>query len=117
VANNAAEAARSVGLDPSAISPAEQENLRQRFARIKNMRDKFWHGHTGYKHGQYATPIVLTIGVPGTEPKQEWGLYLIPKPLRRDTAAKKVHTEDRFINTADNVGLFFNLVVECVGLA
>lgn len=81
------------------------------------MRDNFWHWYTGYKHGQCATPIVLTMSVLGTEPKQEWGLYLIPKPLRRDTAAKKVHTEDRFINTADNVRLFYNLTVECVGLS
>jgi hypothetical protein len=57
------------------------------------------------------------MNVLGTEPKQEWGLYLIPKSLRRGTAARKVHTGNRFINTADNVGLFYNLAVECVGLS
>lgn len=117
VANNVAEAARAIGLDPSSSSSAEQENVRLKFAQIKDMRKKFWHWYTGYKHGQYATPIVLTIRDQEKELKQEWGFYLIPRPLRRDTVAKKVHTEDKFINTVDNVALFYSLAVECVSLA
>jgi hypothetical protein len=72
------EAARAVGLDPETAPPFEIDAVTKQFAEIKDMRDKFWDYYIGYKHGQFATPMVLTFSSPGAEPKQEWGLDLIP---------------------------------------
>lgn len=95
-------------------SDQEKEGVRQRFLQIKKMRDLFWKWYTGYKHGQYATPIVITAESSGQK-LQEWGLYLVPKPLRSDGAGK-VHTEDRFINTVGNINRFAVLAEEVVRL-
>ncbi|MGA2971555.1 MAG: hypothetical protein ABSE39_02895 [Candidatus Bathyarchaeia archaeon] len=116
VANNAKKATQAVGLDDTSVTSSEQEELRQRFVRIKYMRTKFWKWYTGYKHGQYATPIALIVTKEDATQAQEWGLYLVPCPLKRDSKGK-IHTEDRFINTVDNVDLFRNLAMECVSLS
>jgi hypothetical protein len=111
------EAARAVGLDPERAPPYEIDIVTQRFSEIKDIRDKFWDWYIGYKHGQFATPIALTFSARGFEPKQEWGLYLIPRPFRRDNATRRVHSEDRFINTVDNLGVFYKIAVQCVSLS
>ncbi len=84
---------------------------------MKGVRDKFWRWYIGYKHGQFATPMVLAFNAPGSELKQEYGSYLVPRPFRKDKSAGIVHTEDRFINTVDNVGIFYKMAVECVSLS
>ncbi|MGA2460452.1 MAG: hypothetical protein ABSF82_03420 [Candidatus Bathyarchaeia archaeon] len=117
VSKDVNEAAKAVGFDPESAPSHEIEIVRQKFVEIRDMRDLFWGWYIGYKHGQFATPIVLTFSAPGTEPKQEWGLYLIPRPFRRDAITGKLHTEDRFINTVDNVGAFHKTAVECVSLS
>jgi hypothetical protein len=116
VVNDVKETAQAVGLDDTSIPSSELEKLRQRFIWIRDMRTKFWKWYTGYKHGQYATPIALTISKEGATQAQEWGLYLVPRPLKRDSKGK-IHTEDRFINTVDNVDLFRRLAIECVSLS
>jgi hypothetical protein len=111
------EAAKAIGLEVESAPAHEVENVRQKFAEIKDMRDKFWDYYIGYKHGQFATPIALTFSEPGVVSKRKWGLYLIPRPFRRDITAGRVHTEDRFMNTVDNLGSFYKMAVECVSLS
>jgi len=106
-------ACEAIGLDKS--SEAEAQAIEERFRWIGDMRNQFWRWYTGYKHGQYATPIVLTMKTQEGELRQEWGLYLIPRPLRRQ--GNEVHTGDRFINTVDNLGIFRKLAMECVSLS
>ncbi len=117
VSKDAIQAANAVGLNPESTAAHEIEIVRQKFAEIKSMRDKFWDWYIGYKHGQFATPMVLTFSTPGSEPKQEWGLYLIPRPFTRDKTTGKLHTEDRFINTVDNMGMFYKMAMESVSLS
>lgn len=113
--NNPDYAAEAAGLDITS-SKETKENLRKRFDEIKQMRDKFWDWYTGYKHGQYATPIVLTATDPKGTQIQEWGLYLIPRSFHRDKIQGKIHTEDRFINTVGNIDLFLKLAEDTVQL-
>src|SRR5208282_1582967 len=117
VANNPTEAARAVGLDIASTPSAEQESIRQRFAWINDKRDKFWPYYQGYKHGQRATPIVLTMSKAGTTTAQEWGLYHIPQTFRRDPTNRTINSENQFINTVDNIAWFCKLATECVNLS
>jgi hypothetical protein len=115
LSKDASFACEAVGLDAACAPSHEVETVKERFRWVCEMRNNFWKWYTGYKHGQYATPIVLTMKTPEGAIRREWGLYLIPRPLRRQ--AGKVHTEDRFINTVDNVGIFYKLAMECVSLS
>ncbi len=109
-------ATRAVGLDPTLIPEDQKEKTRMRFNRIQEFREKFWKWYIGYKHAQFATPIVIIAKTPDGKEIQEWGLYLIPKDLQRDQAKKMIHTGDMFINTVGNVDLFVKLAEECVSL-
>jgi hypothetical protein len=118
VAKDPSQATVAVGLNPASTTAQEQEEVRQRFVRIKDMRDKFWNWYIGYKHNQFATPIALTMNAQEMEQRQQWGLYLVPRPLRRrGSLRKEVNTGDGFIETVDNIDQFYNLAVECVGLS
>lgn len=114
--NNPDYASKAIGLDITTCSQPQKENIRQKFTKIKQLRKDFWHWYNGYKHGQYATPIVITATNSQGKKIQEWGLYLVPRNFQRDIARGKVHTEDRFINTVGNVDLFVNLAEEAVQL-
>jgi hypothetical protein len=108
-------ACEAVGLNGASAAPLDIQSIERRFRWICEMRNKFWRWYTGYKHGQYATPIALKMKTSEDVVRQEWGLYLIPRPLKRQ--AGKVHTGDRFIDTVSNVGAFHKLAVECVNLS
>jgi len=113
VARNITEAVEAVGLDPTACSSDQNDRYRSLFEQIQEVRDHFWPWYNGYKHGQYATPIM----VGGGTPLEKWGLYLIPKKLERD-ALNRVHTKgkERFIDTVRFVDEFVKLAQIAVQL-
>ena len=104
VSQSAEEATLALGLDPSNASQQDKESNRKVFAGIRKNREQFWKFYNAYKHGQYATPIVV-----GNNGGQRWGLYRIPdRPKIRDG---KLHTEgeERFIDTVTFAGEFVEL--------
>jgi len=110
-------AAEASGLNPLLTSQSQKEEIRKRFVSIKEMRERFWKWYTGYKHGQSATPIVITATDSEGKSVQEWGLYLIPKRFKRDkTHPNQIHTQDLFINTVGNAAHFVNLARLSVAL-
>lgn len=41
------------------------------------------------------------------------GSLTYPATAQRETTTGKVHTDDRFINTVGNLGMFYKMAVEC----
>ena len=111
------EAAKAVGLNTESTPAYEVDALVEKFLAIKQMRDRFWDYYIGYKHGQFATPMVLTFQMPGAEPERQRGLYMIPRPMARDKAGR-LHTGDRFASIdASNLSKIYSVAVTCDSLA
>jgi len=115
VARDRDEAAKAVGLDPESSPAYEVDIIVEKFSIIKKMRDKFWDYYIGYKHGQFATPMVFQR--PGDQPSHLRGLYMIPRPIARDRATKKLQTGDRFVNIDDSLSILYSVAVDCVSLS
>jgi len=102
-------ALEAVGLDPSDSSDFDKSRYSSEFSYIREMRLRHWQWYNGYKHGQYATPMVV---VPGGEPglRRKWGLYLIPKrPLRDSSGMINLEGKTRFLETVWGVDQFVDL--------
>lgn len=110
--SNAQFAGDALGV--SASDTYAQEQARKSFEQIQKAREMWWRWYTGYKHGQYATPVALGRIDPAGNTIKKWGLYLVSKkPKRR---AGQVHTGDRFIDTVAYVDHFIQLARTCVSL-
>lgn len=108
-ASEAQYAADALGLD------APDDIARKQFEQIQKARRQWWDWYTGYKHGQYATPVALGGTDEAGRSFKKWGLYLIPKKPDKPRP-DQVHTGDRFIDTVTYVDHFINLAKTCVQL-
>ncbi len=112
VATSCDVAIEAVGLDQTKCTWVEKEKYKGLFNEIRGLRNHFWRWYNGYKHGQYATPIVVDVGTP----QEKWGLYRIPRELRRLNGKVHVMGEESFIDTVTFVDEFVKLAETSVAL-
>jgi len=116
ISGNSDAALEAVGLDPLDSSDSDRLRYSSEFSHIREMRLKHWQWYNGYKHGQYATPMVA---VPEGEAglRRKWGLYLIPRrPLRDSSGMVNPEGETRFLDTVWGVDQFVDLAQIAVRL-
>jgi len=58
VSSDSDQAVIALGLNGAETPEGEKERYRKLFENIQSARLQFWQFCNGYKHGQYATPIV-----------------------------------------------------------
>ena len=111
---NTEVALEAMGLDPASASPHDKLRFLD-FVHIREMRINNWQWYNGYKHGQYATPMVVMPEELGA--RRKWGLYLIPKrPVKDANNMIDIEPDARFLETVWGVDQFVDLAQTAVRL-